>query len=309
MRGWRIISFIFISVVMAGVMSGAARSSDPLRLSDGFRLLQLTPYMTRKISDQSAGQVFAIQNSGSRELELVLQRAPLSDLAVALRLQSASRPALRLFSSGDNEFAALPGDEKGLRFFLPASEVQSFFVPDIEADEVLYLWSPEQQAVYLVNRQTFHSVMLLLLSLLMVLGVGATILRRSRRAAYGVTMGGGLMVLLASLWLKDVLPHGAMFEPVMRYRLSLIQFGLGLGVLMSGLAHLNLIARLAINRNYWTRVIIFADLCLLATGGLWMAEILAPGFAGIVSSELGDIALAVTCATVLLGTIFVPDRR
>jgi hypothetical protein len=48
---------------------------------------------------------------------------------------------------------------------------------------------------------------------------------------------------------------------------------------------------------------------LLAMGVFWTWEVLNPDFAGLISSELGDIALALTCGTVLLGAFFVPDRR
>jgi len=41
----------------------------------------------------------------------------------------------------------------------------------------------------------------------------------------------------------------------------------------------------------------------------WVWEILTPDFAGLLSVELGEIALAMTCLTVLLGAVFVPDRH
>ncbi len=289
----------------------AAQASDPLRLDESFGLLHLNPYMKQAetATNGESGMVFAIQNSGSQPLDLVLRRAPLNDLAVALGLQSGSRPPLRLFSSDNREFAGQTGNDAGLVFFIPAGEVHSFFLPNIPADEVIYLWSPEQLAAHQAGQRTFYSTMLLLLSLLLVLAIIAAVIRRSRRATYGVTMGGGLLVMLASLWLRDILPDGSSFESLLAYRLSIIRIALGLGVFMSILAHVNLVIRLAVNRNYWTRVIIFADMTLVATGSLWTAEILAPAFAGVVSAELGDIALAMTCGIVLLGAFFVPDRR
>ena len=289
----------------------AAQASDPLRLDESFGLLHLNPYMKQADTAENGegGMVFAIQNSGSQPLDLVLRRAPLNDLAVALGLQSGSRPPLRLFSSDNREFAGQTGNDAGLVFFIPAGEVHSFFLPNIPADEVIYLWSPEQLAAHQAGQRTFYSTMLLLLSLLLVLAIIAAVIRRSRRATYGVTMGGGLLVMLASLWLRDILPDGSGFESLLAYRLSIIRIALGLGVFMSILAHVNLVIRLAVNRNYWTRVIIFADMTLVATGSLWTAEILAPAFAGVVSADLGDIALAMTCGIVLLGAFFVPDRR
>ena len=306
-----IIGFVLLAVGAIG-LGGHAHASDPLRLDERFRLLHLNPFMNANGgagAAEGAGQVFAIQNGASRQLDFILARPPLSDLAVATGLQSGSRTPLRLFSSTDNEFAAAPGDRRGVRFHVPAGAVQSFFLLGLAPDEVVYLWALEQQSTHIGNRQTFHSTLLLLLAVLLLMGGITAFLRRSRRAVYGVTMGFGLMVLLASLWLSDILPSAPQWQEMLRYRLPLIQFGLGLGVLMSVLGHLNLVFRLAVNRNYWTRVIIFADVGLLATGGFWTAEILAPSFAGVLSSELGDIALAMTCGTVLLGTIFVPDRR
>lgn len=314
----RLLTIAILCLVAPLLTMPAAHASDPLRLDESFGLLHLNPYMkqaeTASAVDDAAGEaqeglVFAIQNSGSQPLDLVLRRAPLNDLAVALRLQSGSRLALRLFSSDNREFAGQTGSDAGLAFFIPGGEVHSFFLPGIAADEVIYLWSPEQLAAHQAGQQTFYSTMLLLLSLLLVLAVIAAVIRRSRRATYGVTMGGGLLVMLASLWLRDILPYETMFDGLLAYRLSIIRIALGLGVFMSILAHVNLVIRLAVNRNYWTRVIIFADGALVATGGLWAAEILAPAFAGVVSAELGDIALAMTCGIVLLGAFFVPDRR
>ena len=78
---------------------------------------------------------------------------------------------------------------------------------------------------------------------------------------------------------------------------------------MSVLAHLNLVVKQIINRNYWTRVIIFSDAALLAFAIFWVWQIYAPDFAGLLSVELSHMALAMTCATALLGSVFVPDRR
>lgn len=298
-----------ICLTLAVAALAPAQASDPLRLDETFRLLHLNPYVKDSKTADSNGVVFSIQNGGSQPLDLVLRRPPLNDLAVALGLQSGSRPALRLFSSDSREFAAPLGSDAGLAFSVPAGQVHSFFVPQVTAQTVLYLWSPEQLASHQTARQTFYGTMLLMLATMFVLAVAAAIVRRSRRAAYGVTMGGGLLVLLASLWLRDVLPDGAGFQSLMPYRLTMIQAAFGIGVVMSLVAHLNLVIRVAINRNYWTRVIIFADATLVAAAGFWTADVLTPGFAGIVGAELGDIMLVMTCAIVLLGAFFVPDRR
>jgi hypothetical protein len=285
---------------------GPARAADALRLDETFRAVNLTPHLT---ATAQGGQGFALRNASSKPLTLMVQRAELNDLGVALGLQSGSRPPLRLFSSDDREFSMPAGPPNGLVFTIPGGAVQSFSLANLPAVETIYLWSPESLAAHQVNRQTFHAGVLFLLAILLGLSILAAILRRSRRAAYGVTMGGGLLVLLASLWMRDVFPDTQQFLSLSTYRLDAIRAGFGLGVVMSIIGHLNLVIRLAINRNYWTRVIILADIGLLAMGVFWTWEVLNPDFAGLISSELGDIALALTCGTVLLGAFFVPDRR
>ncbi len=299
------VSFFWLALLVLPT-DATARAADALRLAETFRVLNLTPHL---MPVEQGGQAFAIQNSSSNPLTLVLKRAELNGLGVALGLQQGSRPPLRLFSSDDREFSVPAGPPNGLVFTLPGGVVQSFSLPNIETGETLYLWSPATLAAHQNNRQTFHAGVLFLLAILLGLSICAAIFRRSRRAAYGITMGVGLLVLLASLWMRDVFPDTQQFFSLSTYRLDAIRFAFGLGLLMSILGHLNLIIRLAINRNYWTRVIILADIGLVAMGVLWTLEILRSDFAGLISSELGDIALALTCGTVLLGAFFVPDRR
>ena len=305
----RLVAFSLASVLwLAGLLApiSSAHATDALRLAENFRVLNLTPHLR---TSPQGGEVFAIQNSSSKPLTLVLKRAELNDLGVALGLQQGSLTPLRLFSSDDREFSAPAGASDGLIFTLPAGVVQSFNLPTVAPDETVYLWSPDSLAAHQVNRRTFHAGVLFLLAILLALSIFAAIFRRSRRAVYGVTMGGGLLVLLASLWMRDVIPDTPTFFSLSTYRLDAIRAAFGLGLLMSVIGHLNLIIRLAINRNYWTRVIILADIGLVAMGGFWTFEILRADFAGLISSELGDIALALTCGTVLLGAFFVPDRR
>ena len=190
--------------------------------------------------------------------------------------------------------------------------MQSFFLPPLDAADTvpqLFLWSPEALSAYESSRQTFHSTILLLLSLLSLLAIGVAVVRRSRRAGYAVVMGGGLMVLLSSLWMRDVLPGGESLDYLLVNRLDAIRIALAIGALMSVLAHLNLVVKQIINRNYWTRVIIFSDAALSSFAIFWIWQIYAPNFAGLLSVELSQMALAMTCATVLLGAVFVPDRR
>ena len=54
-------------------------------------------------------------------------------------------------------------------------------------------------------------------------------------------MGGGLLVLLASLWMRDVIPDTPTFFSLSTYRLDAIRAAFGLGLLMSVIGHLNLI--------------------------------------------------------------------
>ena len=294
---------------MAWSFSGPSLASDPLRLNESFRLLELTPYM-RAID--GGGHVFAVQNGGTEELSLILHHLPQNGLAIALNLQPTAPPLLRLFSSDYREFAGRPGASEKLLFTVPAGQVQSFFLPPLDAADKppqLYLWAPDALSAYENNRQTFHSTVLLLLSLLFALATGVAVVRRSRRAAYALVMAGGLMVLLGSLWMRDVLPEGESFQFLLVNRLEAIRIALAIGALMSVVAHLNLVVKQIINRNYWTRVIIFSDAVLLAFAVFWLWQIYAPDFAGLLSVELNQIALAMTCATVLLGAVFVPDRR
>ena len=298
----------YFAVLAMLVPFGSATASDPLRLNESFRLLELTSYMR---AVEGGGHVFAVQNGGTEELSLILHHLPQNDLAIALNLQPTAPPLLRLFSSDDREFAGQPGASEKLTFTVPAGRVQSFFLPPLDAADIvpqLFLWSPEALSAYESNRQTFHSTVLLLLSLLSLLAIAVAVVRRSRRAAYAVVMGGGLMVLLGSLWMRDVLP-GVGLDYLLADRLDAIRIALAIGALMSVLAHLNLVVKHIVNRNYWTRVIIVSDIILAIFAIFWIWQIYAPNFAGLLSVELSQIALAMTCATVLLGAVFVPDRR
>jgi hypothetical protein len=139
-----------VGLMMAVITGGPASASDPLRLKEGFRLLKLTPYMRAL---ESGGHVFAVQNGSSQDLHLVLHRPPQNDLAIALGLQPASGPVLRLFSSDDREFASAPGASEKLRFNIPAEQVQTFFLPQSAdvASVDFYLWSPEALASHESN--------------------------------------------------------------------------------------------------------------------------------------------------------------
>lgn len=292
-------------LVLLGALSAPSQASDPLRLRDDFQVLQLHPYLS-EVDGQ--GAVFSIQNGGSTPIDLLLTRPAPLDLFAAFAPYDTTLAPLRLFSSDDREFAAMPGENNLLRFSVPAGQVQSFYLMGVSRASVLYLWSPEGHTSYENRRQTFHATLLLLLGLTLGLAMATGLYRRSRRAAYAVVMGIGLMVLLASLWMHDVLPDDGMFVDWQANRLSIIRLSFGLGVAMSVLAHVNLVVRQIVNRNYWTRVIIVADVFLLISLGLWGWQIVDAGYAGLISAELGHIFMALTCASVLLGAVFVPDR-
>ena len=299
----------YCAIMMALSFPEPSFASDPLRLNDSFRLLELTPYM-RDV--ESGGHVFAVQNGGAEELSLILHHLPQNDLAIALNLRPTAPPLLRLFSSDDREFSGHAGASERLQFTVPAGQVQSFFLPPLDAADSspqLYLWTPDALSAYESSRQTFHSTLLLLLAILFLLAIGVAVMRRSRRAAYALVMAGGLMVLLSSLWMRDVLPGGESFEFLLVNRLDTIRIALAVGALMSVFAHLNLAVKQIINRNYWTRVIIFSDAALMAFAIFWIWQIYVPDFFGLMSVELSHIALAMTCTTALLGAVFVPDRR
>ena len=281
-------------------------AADPLRLRDNFQVLELHPYF------QSAGEdgvIFSIQNGGSAELDLVLTRTQPLDLAVAFVPQWRQAAPLRLFSSDDREFSALPGQGDAVSFSVPAGQVQSFYLPRISADAVVYLWSPNGLQSHMAQVQTFHAGLLLLLSGVLVLAIAMTIYRRSRRAVYALIMGASLMVLLASLWMRDMLPDDPRFDIWKANRLLVVQGSFALGVFMSVLAHVNLVIRQIIHRNYWTRVIIVTDIFLISSLGLWGWQLMDPAYAGLISAQLGHIFMALTCTSVLLGAVFVPDRK
>ncbi len=305
----RVLHFILLAATLSMaplIWMTPAKASDPLRLKENFRLLELSPYMR---TTEDGGKVFAIQNGGTRNLSLIIERLPQNDLAVAVGLVSSNHPPLRLFSSDDREFAARPGHPERLQFDVPPNAVQSFYLPAgllVGAHDDLYLWSPAEYSAHENRRQTFRSSLMLLLSVLTVAAIATTILRRSRRATYAVVMGLGLTVLLGSLWMRDIVPM--QFEYLMAERLNAIRIALAMGVFMSLLAHVNLVIRQIVNRNYWTRVIIISDMLLISSALAWATQIYNPDFAGLLSVELAHMGLAATGASVFLGAIFVPDR-
>lgn len=283
-----------------------SHAADPLRLRENFQVLELHPYFQDAKQD---GVIFSIQNGGSAELDLVLTRTRPLDLVIAFVPHWRQSDPLRLFSSDDREFSAAPGQGDAISFSVPAGKVQSFYLPRLDAAATVYLWSPDGLSTYQARVQTFHAGLLLLLSGVLVLAIAMTVYRRSRRAVYAVIMGASLMVLLACLWMRDMLPDDPRFDVWKANRLLVIQASFALGVFMSVLAHVNLVIRQIIHRNYWTRVIIVTDIFLVTSLGLWGWQLIDPAYAGLISAQLGHIFMALTCTSVLLGAVFVPDRK
>lgn len=283
-----------------------SQASDVLRLEDNFRTLDLTPFV--KTINQNDYE-FSIQNATNQSVDLLLHRLAPPKLTTAFGLSAPSETPLRLFSSDDNEFAAAPGQPNLVRLNVPANQVQTFLLADAVGWQPVYLWSPNYYASYQSRLYTVQLSLLSLLSGLLLVAIIVAVLRRSRRAAYAVVMAMGLITLQGSLWGDDLVQGLGTEITWLTGNDLLIPFAFVLGLIMTGIGHLNLLFRRVINRNYWTRVIILADICLIATASLWSLAYASPNFAGVLGAEMPHIALSLTIACILLGVIFLPDRR
>lgn len=285
---------------------GPASASDPLRLQQGFRFLDLGQYTRTKADERLE---FSIQNGSSAPLALMIVDYPPSDLTRAFGLRDADGQALRLFASDDSEFAALPGFGQRLDFVVPAGAVMTYYLSG-GTSERLYLWSPQALDAFENRQSTMRLTVLLVLLVLLGLGGFVAVQRRSRRAAYALVMGLGLILLLVSLWAQALAAGSWLETQISPNRLLIIRSALAFWLLMQALGHLNLIIRVVLHRNYWTRVVIISDLCVLATFCLWLTSLFwLPNFAGVTSNDLIEMVLSLACASVLLGAVFVPDRR
>lgn len=302
-------NFSRIFLVFLGLFSYLlvpTQASDVLRLDDSFRALDLTPYMKHVGGNDYE---FSLQNGASQPLNFVLHQLPPPKLLSAFGVGDSYPTPLRLFSSNDHEFAAIEEQPNVLQFHVPANQVQSFLLTEAIDLQPVYLWSPSYFSSYQSRLYTVQLSLLLLLATLVFIAVIVAALRRSRRGAYAVVMAGGLIALQGSLW-GDDLAQGLGTEIVwLTDNDWLVLFAFALGLAMTGIGHLNLLIRKVINRNYWTRVIIFADICLIATASTWTLAVIAPRYAGLMGAQIPDIALSLTIACILLGVIFLPDRR
>ena len=320
----KIFAKLFLLVVLLAAFNMSASASDPLRFQQGFEFLNLGQYMQPRPDGQLE---FAIQNAGSQDLPLIIQNYPTSDVLRALdvlRLGATENIPMRLFASDNTEFATPPAHGGELAFYVPANSVITYYLSGARAQQ-LYLWSPTALEAFDARQTTMRLTIFLLLLVLFAYGVVVAVQRQSRRAAYALIMALGLMVLLVSLWMQaftinDVTGNDVNGNAnnatawaqnlIAPNRLLIIRIAFAFWLVMLLLGHLNLIIRVVVHRNFWTRVIIFNDLCLLATISLCLAAlILMPNFFGIISNAIIDVAFSLSCICVLLGVIFVPDRQ
>ncbi len=295
---------VFLALLMK--LTLPAQASDVMRLDDSFRVVELTPYMQHI---GNSDYEFSLQNGASQPLELVLHQVEQPKLLSAFGLTAVKPPPLRLFSSHDHEFAATAEQPNMLTLNVPANQVQSFLLTEANGVQPFYLWSPNHYASYQSRLYTVQLSLLLLLASLLSLAVIIAALRRSRRGAYAVVMASGLIALQASLWSDDLVQALGTEIAWLTDNDWLVLLAFTLGVAMTGIGNLNLLFRKVINRNYWTRVIIFADICLIVTVSSWTLSVVAPGYVGLLGAEIPDIGLSLTSACILLGVIFLPDRR
>ena len=159
------------------------------------------------------------------------------------------------------------------------------------------------------RRRTMQVVILAILLALGAGGLGVAGFRRSSRAYYALVMGGGMLVLISSLWMRGLVASLGFEDAVLPYRLDYARGALISMLVMTAISQVNMLLRKTTNRNYWTRVVIIGDFCLLAAGLSGLAAVWQPDFAGLISNDISEVLLAVTCACVFLGAIFVPDQR
>jgi hypothetical protein len=300
------VSVLFASLALAALPGKTAQAADAMRLKENFLVIGLTPYTQKLANDDLA---FSLQNGSNQPLDLVLQRAGTSRLVRALGLAPSEEPPLRLFASDDSEFIASPETPHIIKLQIPAASLQTFLLIGATDERPLYLWSPSH---FMAFENRLQAVQLTLVStLLLMVGVATFMVayRRSRRGVHAVVMAMGLLVLLVSLRGEEMARNSGLDLDFLPNSDLTIRMALAFGLVMIALGHLNLVMRRVINRNYWTRVIIFADICLAISIGLFVTAMLSPDFAGVLSFEMPHMALGLTTACILLGVIFLPDRR
>ena len=297
------IRFLLLFLLWAGVTPASAL--DAIRIGDDLRVMRLAPY----VQSTSEGHLaFAVQNASDEPIHLDLERLrpPLMGFALGLFRE---QDGLRLFVSDDSEFTARPGHPDRIRFFIRAKAVQTFLLVNKVEAAGLYLWNPNARQAFEDRRRTMQVVILAILLALGAGGLGVAGFRRSSRAYYALVMGGGMLVLISSLWMRGLVASLGFEDAVLPYRLDYARGALIVMLVMMAISQVNMLLRKTTNRNYWTRVVIIGDFCLLAAGLSGLAAVWQPDFAGLISNDISEVLLAVTCACVFLGAIFVPDQR
>ena len=297
------IRLCLVFLLWAGLTPASAL--DAMSISDDLRVMRLAPYVQ---STPEGHLAFAIQNAGDDPISLDLERLrpPLMGFALGLFREQAG---LRLFVSDDSEFTAQPGHPDRISFYIRAKAVQTFILVDNPDATGLYLWNPNARQAFEDRRQTMQAVILAVLLALGAGGLSIAVFRRSSRAYYALVMGGGMLVLISSLWMRGLVASLGLEDAVLPYRLDYARGALIFMLVMTAISQVNMLLRKTTNRNYWTRVVIFGDFCLLAAGMSGLAAVWKPDFAGLISNDISEVLLAVTCACVFLGAIFVPGQR
>ena len=294
-------------VLVFSLWAGLAPASalDAVRVGDDLRVMRLAPYVQ---STPEGHLAFAIQNANDEPIYLDLERLrpPLMGFALGLFRE---QEGLRLFVSDDSEFTARPGYPDRIGFFIRAKSVQTFVLVNKVDAAGLYLWNPNARQAFEDRRRTMQTVILAVLLALGAGGLSVAVFRRSSRAYYALVMGGGMLVLISSLWMRGLVTSLGFEDAVLPYRLDYARGALIFMLVMTAISQVNMLLRKTTNRNYWTRVVIIGDFCLLAAGISGLAAVWQPDFAGLISNDISEVLLAVTCACVFLGAIFVPDQR
>ena len=281
-----------------------ASALDAISIGDDLRVMRLAPYVQ---STPEGHLAFAVQNASDKPIHLDLERLrpPLMGFALGLFRE---QDGLRLFVSDDSEFTARPGHPDRIRFFIRAKAVQTFVLVNKVEAAGLYLWNPNARQAFEdpPHHAGCHSRD--------IVGpgcgrAGVAGFRRSSRAYYALVMGGGMLVLISSLWMRGLVASLGLKMPFCLYRLDYARGALIVMLVMTAISQVNMLLRKTTNRNYWTRVVIIGDFCLLAAGLSGLAAVWQPDFAGLISNDISEVLLAVTCACVFLGAIFVPDQR
>ncbi len=284
-------------VLLSGaVFLSGATALEPLRLQqDSVRSFTLTPYIEPSPNtkeDSKEAVVFAIQNSGDTPLVLLLVRHAITTPLAAFIPATKPITPLRLFSSDDEEFATTANAPDEVRFIMPPQHVQSFTLFGADDTTTLAIWLPDYHQDFTARRGNIRQGFAVLLGVLALVAAVVAIYRRSMRAFYAIIMAGGLAFLLAILWRASV-PS-----------LTLMQAALASAIIAGAGTHSALLRRGVLHRNYWTRVLIIADIFLAAACVFWVASVLVWS-----NGDIGATLLGAACATMLLGGVFVPDRR